>query len=176
MIFTLFWFVGFSIGLALFAADNWGRFFGSLRSIVTFEAMHPWRGPTPRQVGCQVDEEWGGLFIGRRYCRTHDVRWDGGGPCPQDSRQIRHAEPPVGEILWDKSVADTDEFIERVDRELNRELWSKAWVDDYDREHPPMTLDEDRILRYVHTGAPVDISALARADKSYPHGNWDPGQ
>lgn len=35
-----------------------------------------------RAVKCRVDEEWQGLFIGRRYCSTHQVRWDDGGLCP----------------------------------------------------------------------------------------------
>ena len=28
---------------------------------------------------CRITEEWCGSFIGRRYCSTHDVHWDGGG-------------------------------------------------------------------------------------------------
>lgn len=31
---------------------------------------------------CQVSVEWTGSFIGRKYCATHDVKWDGGGNCP----------------------------------------------------------------------------------------------
>ncbi len=50
-------------------------------SIAAFEAVvaateHP---------RCHVDEEWEGYFIGRRHCSTHDVHWDGGGPCPATS-------------------------------------------------------------------------------------------
>lgn len=25
---------------------------------------------------CRIDEEWHGLFIGRKYCSTHDEHWD----------------------------------------------------------------------------------------------------
>lgn len=35
-----------------------------------------------RRARCRVDEEWCGLFIGRRWCATHAIRWDDGGPCP----------------------------------------------------------------------------------------------
>lgn len=41
----------------------------------------------PRRVRCRVDEEWEGLFIGRRWCATHQVYWDNGGPCPQAQEQ-----------------------------------------------------------------------------------------
>lgn len=42
-----------------------------------------WRDRRKRRaLRCRIDEEWGGLFIGRRYCSTHDLRWDNGGPCP----------------------------------------------------------------------------------------------
>ena len=30
----------------------------------------------------------------------------------------------IAEVLWDQSVLDTDEFIERIDRELKREQWA----------------------------------------------------
>lgn len=34
-----------------------------------------------RALHCRVDEEWCGVFIGRRWCATHEVYWDNGGPC-----------------------------------------------------------------------------------------------
>jgi len=38
---------------------------------------------------CRVDEEWCGLFIGRRYCSTHGYRWDPGQkPCPGHARPV----------------------------------------------------------------------------------------
>ena len=35
-----------------------------------------------RRRRCRVSEEWCGIFIGRRWCGTHEQRWDGGGSCP----------------------------------------------------------------------------------------------
>lgn len=33
-------------------------------------------------AGCRISVEWTGHYIGRRYCSTHDVRWDSDEPCP----------------------------------------------------------------------------------------------
>jgi hypothetical protein len=38
---------------------------------------------------CRIDEEWCGLFIGRRYCATHEIYWDGGGSCPHAGQPLR---------------------------------------------------------------------------------------
>lgn len=35
------------------------------------------------RLRCRIDEEWCGVFIGRRWCATHQVKWDGGGDCPE---------------------------------------------------------------------------------------------
>lgn len=40
-----------------------------------------------KRLECKVSEEWCGLFIGRRQCRTHNVVWDDGGACPRQSRE-----------------------------------------------------------------------------------------
>lgn len=45
---------------------------------------------------CSIDEEWEGLFIGRRWCRTHEQRWDDGGPCPT----VRTPQPPYDLQPW----------------------------------------------------------------------------
>lgn len=39
--------------------------------------------PKHKARKCRVTEEYGGAFIGRKYCSVHDVHWDGGGDCPQ---------------------------------------------------------------------------------------------
>ena len=44
------------------------------------ERLKAWR--KRRADRCRIDEEWGGLFIGRRHCVTHNVVWDDGGICP----------------------------------------------------------------------------------------------
>lgn len=36
-----------------------------------------------RRLRCIIDEEWCGVFIGRRYCARHNTRWDDGGLCPK---------------------------------------------------------------------------------------------
>jgi len=47
--------------------------------------LRAWRAA--RANRCRVDEEWCGLFIGRRYCSTHSYRWDPGEkPCPGHAR------------------------------------------------------------------------------------------
>lgn len=48
---------------------------------------------------CDIDEEWQGSFIGRRWCRTHEVRWDDGGRCPHEGQQLRQSTLQVGAIL-----------------------------------------------------------------------------
>lgn len=35
--------------------------------------------PTP--AGCDITEEWGGLFAGRKHCCTHRTTWETG-DCP----------------------------------------------------------------------------------------------
>lgn len=45
--------------------------------------------PRHRAPRCSIDEEWQGSFIGRRWCRTHEVYWDGGGSCPYAGQPFR---------------------------------------------------------------------------------------
>ena len=51
---------------------------------------------SPKRPKCRVDEETGGLFIGQRYCSTHNKRWDDGGPCPA----VRIPQPPYELQPW----------------------------------------------------------------------------
>jgi hypothetical protein len=36
-----------------------------------------------RQRRCRINMEYGGYFIGRQFCMTHNVAWDDGGRCPR---------------------------------------------------------------------------------------------
>ena len=45
-----------------------------------------WRAARAQQ--CRVDEEWGGLFIGRRHCTRHGIVWDDGGDCPRKGERF----------------------------------------------------------------------------------------
>lgn len=45
-------------------------------------AAKAWRR-TVKARRCHIIEEWGGIFIGRRCCTTHNVVWDDGGRCPR---------------------------------------------------------------------------------------------
>lgn len=52
------------------------------KKVSLWQRFSDWR--ERRAKRCRVDEEWGGIFIGRRYCSTHREYWDGGGPCPKE--------------------------------------------------------------------------------------------
>ena len=54
-----------------------------------------WFRRASRAPKCKIDEEWGGVFIGRRWCATHQERWDDGGPCPatHEKKVIPTLEP-----------------------------------------------------------------------------------
>lgn len=43
---------------------------------------------TPEPGVCQIEEEWGGLFIGRKSCSTHQAHWDGPGDCPGPTADV----------------------------------------------------------------------------------------
>jgi hypothetical protein len=53
------------------------------RTSTFLSGYRAWR--LQRRNRCQVTEEWCGAFIGRRHCATHNVAWDGSGPCPRVS-------------------------------------------------------------------------------------------
>ena len=120
MIDALTWYFGpFAVAIAILALITFPReMLDTGKRILTLEPF------LRNHNRCRISEEWGGLFIGRRFCSTHNARWDGGGPCPVRHRDEPLEANPIAELLWDQSVLDTDEFIARVDRELKREQWA----------------------------------------------------
>lgn len=50
------------------------------------ETWKAWRAR--RAARCRIDEEWDGLFIGRRHCARHSIVWDDGGDCPRKGERL----------------------------------------------------------------------------------------
>lgn len=86
---------------------------------------------------CKVQEEWGGLFIGRRSCAKHGTYWDDSNErCPQDPLEIAYkaAVAPADTshvVAWTPEEyetfghADLDRWIATRDAELKGLEWDR---------------------------------------------------
>ncbi len=96
---------------------------------------------------CKIDQEWCGLFIGRKYCSYHDVKFDSG-DCPG---LIEEYGNEIDHYLWaiEQCVYDTKPYFQPSLRLRMLELSQKPGLtlqqrarfeklsENYLAEHPP---------------------------------------